>query len=141
VGSRRKGRAVTIQILYQLEMHETAVDQALEIFWENHQYPEAVQEFADSLVRGVFEHKEKIDEIIMARAKNWAFSRITPIDRNILRAAVYELLFRSDIPYKVTLNEAIELGKTFGSEKSGSFINGILDNVINTNADLKKKDS
>ena len=72
-------------------------------------------------------------------AKNWSLSRITPVDRCILRVAVYEMLHCPDIPYKVTLNEAIDLGKKFGTEKSGAFINGVLDNVLAQNPELDRK--
>jgi N utilization substance protein B len=76
------------------------------------------------------DNKEEIDDIIPKYLKNWKYDRILSIDRNILRIGVAELVFRDDIPYKVTINEAIELAKRFGDEKSGSFINGVLDNIV-----------
>jgi transcription antitermination protein NusB len=127
---RRKARAVTIQILYQLEMNMADIEHTLHLYWEKYNNPDDTRLFVDHQVKGIAEHKTRIDQIIKKTAKNWSFNRITPVDRSILREAVYELFYCPDIPTKVTLNEAIELGKKFGSEKSGAFINGILDNIL-----------
>jgi len=136
--SRRKSRELAVQILYQIEMTRSDPDTALSLFWKHYPQPETYKEFTTRIVKGAFEHKNKIDRCIKKTAVNWSLNRLTPVDRSILRAAVYELLFCPDIPYKVTLNEAIELGKKFGSEKSGSFINGVLDHIFKQNPDLKK---
>ena len=127
--SRRKGRSVAIQILYQLEMNGQDIEQNLPVFWEHNVCDDAVREFAERIARGVWQNREAIDGVIIETAKNWSLARIGPIDRSILRAAIYEILHCEDIPYKVTLNEAIELGKKFGCDKSGAFINGVLDSV------------
>jgi len=132
--SRRKGRSVAVQILYQLEMNGQDIEQNLPVFWEHHAHDDAVREFAERIARGVWQNRESIDTIIVDTTRNWSLKRIAPIDRNILRAAIYEILHCEDIPYKVTLNEAIELGKKYGCDKSGAFINGVLDSV----ADVKK---
>jgi len=136
---RRKSRQAVIQVLYQIEMSQDGADQALQLFWENYQKPDGLQDFVAGMVRGVLEHCKELDKVIAKTAANWSFSRLTPVDRSILREAVYEMLHCPDIPYKVTLNEAIELGKKFGSEKSGAFINGVLDNVYKQNPDIQKK--
>ena len=83
--------------------------------------------FSSLLIEGTWNKREYLDELISRHSENWSLSRMARVDRNILRMAVYELLFCDDIPPKVTLNEAIDLGKIYGSENSGSFINGILD--------------
>jgi N utilization substance protein B len=127
--SRRKGRSVAVQILYQLEMNGQDIEQNLPVFWEHHVYDDAIRDFAERIARGVLENRQSIDTLIVDTTKNWSLERIAPIDRNILRAAIYEILYCDDIPYKVTLNEAIELGKKYGSDKSGAFINGVLDSV------------
>ena len=132
--SRRKGRNVAVQILYQLEMNGQEIEQNLPVFWEHHQHSDDIKAFAERIARGVCENRESIDAVIVETARNWSLKRIAPIDRSILRAAIYEILHCDDIPYKVTLNEAIELGKKFGCDKSGAFINGVLDSV----AGLKK---
>ena len=86
-------------------------------------------EFAERIVLGVLEHREEIDRLIERYSENWRLERMTPIDRNLLRMAIFEFLYCDEIPPKVTLNEAVDLGKRFGSEESGSFINGILDRL------------
>jgi N utilization substance protein B len=87
--------------------------------------------FARELIDGVLDHQERIDTHIRAASENWELRRMPVIDRNILRLAVFELLFRQDIPPKVSINEAIELGKRYSTERSGAFINGILDHIKN----------
>jgi N utilization substance protein B len=136
---RRKSREFAIQILYQIEMNKSDAEHALQTFWENYHYPDDIKEFTNHLVKGTSEHRNQIDQMIVKTAKNWSFNRITPVDRNILREAIFEMFYCPDIPYKVTLNEAIELGKKFGSEKSGAFINGVLDNVLDQHSDIKKQ--
>ncbi len=138
MGKRRKSRAIAIQILYQLDMNKADPGGALLTFWKNNRHPDDIVEFTNRMVKGTTEHLDQIDRIIIKTSKNWSFNRITPVDRGILREAIYEILFCPDIPYKVTLNEAIELGKKFGSEKSGTFINGVLDNVLNQHSELRQ---
>jgi N utilization substance protein B len=88
-----------------------------------------VQSFAEALVRGVADKTAELDQIIQANAAHWSLARIAPVERNILRLAAYELLYRDDIPERVAINEAIELAKLYGSEESGAFVNGILDQI------------
>jgi N utilization substance protein B len=139
LGTRRKSREIAIQILYQFEMNRTDLDEGLKLFWAEHPNSKEVSGFAEYLVRGVDDNKDEIDSIIVNAASNWSLKRISPVDRGILREAIFEFIFCKDIPYKVSLNEAIEMGKKFSSEKSGSFINGILDSVVEKKPDLKKK--
>ena len=126
-------------MLYQVEMTGYKPEEAQQLYMNNFNPPGELRAFADKLVRGVCEQRAEIDKLIGKTAKNWSLSRITPVDRCILRTAVFEIIHCSDIPYKVTLNEAIELGKKFGTEKSGAFINGVLDNVLAQNPELEKK--
>ncbi len=137
--SRRKSRELAVQMLYQVEMTGYKPEEAQELYMNNFNPPGELRAFADKLVRGVCEQRAEIDKLISKTAKNWSLTRITPVDRCILRAAVFEIIHCTDIPYKVTLNEAIELGKKFGTEKSGAFINGVLDNVLAQNPELDKK--
>ncbi len=88
-------------------------------------------DFSDRIVKGVVQYHREIDVLIERYSENWRLNRIAPIDRTLLRMAIYELLYCEDIPPKVTLNEAVELGKEYGSEDSSSFINGILDRILN----------
>jgi N utilization substance protein B len=100
---------------------------------------ENVEGFAKVLVKGVIEHRSEIDQIIHKNAEHWTLNRMPIVDRNILRSSIFELLYLDEIPAKVTLNEAIEVAKRFGSEDSGKFVNGVLDNILQKNERLFQK--
>jgi N utilization substance protein B len=128
---RRKAREIALQILYGLDAQDVELDEAVALFWTNfdetnENISEEIKEFANELVEGTWKNRNKIDRLISGNSSNWTLGRMSRVDKSILRMAVYELLFCPDIPPKVTLNEAIDLGKIYGSENSGSFINGIL---------------
>jgi N utilization substance protein B len=125
--TRRKAREVTLQVLYELDVLNVDVNEAVELFWSNFEAPEETREFSSLLIEGTWNNREAIDTLISSCSENWSLARMSRVDKNILRMAVYELLYCHDIPPKVTLNEAIDLGKVYGSENSGAFINGILD--------------
>lgn len=127
MGTRRKAREVALQVLFQIDVSKVDVHEAIELFWNNFEAPENVRDFSTQLIEGSRERLIEIDAFIKSCSDNWSLTRMSRVDRNILRLAVYELVYCKDIPPKVTLNEAIDLGKDFGSENSGSFINGILD--------------
>ncbi len=129
MGRRRRARTLALMILYELEFRPGDAERVLKEFWQDHPTLPDVQAFADSLVRGTLEHREEIDRLIAANAAHWSLGRIAPVERNILRLAAHELLHRHDIPEKVAINEAIELAKLYGSEESGAFVNGILDQI------------
>jgi len=133
---RRKAREIALQVLYSLNFVNIDVDKALDLFWGNFAAPRAAKDFAASLVHGTWRHKEELDKLIAGCSDNWSLGRMSKVDISILRMASFEFLYCEDIPPKVTINEAIDLGKTFGSENSGSFINGILDAI---NLKLNKK--
>ena len=135
---RRKAREIALQVLYGLNFENIDVQKALDLFWSNFVAPKAAKEFAAFLVQGTCEHKEELDKLIAGCSDNWSLGRMSKVDISILRLAVFEFLYCDDIPPKVTLNEAVDLGKTFGSENSGSFINGILDAL---NLKLNKKNA
>jgi len=126
---RRKSREVALQVLYELDVLEIDAREGMELFWNHFEAPEEARSFAGLLIEGVWKNREQIDGMIGNCSENWSISRMSRVDKSILRMAVFELFHCSDIPPKVTLNEAIDLGKTFGSENSGSFINGILDAI------------
>jgi len=126
---RRKAREVALQVLYSLNFVDLDVDKALELFWGNFVAPKAAKEFAATLVSGTWGHREELDGLIAGCSDNWSLGRMSKVDISILRMAVFEFLYCDDIPPKVSINEAVDLGKTFGSENSGSFINGILDAI------------
>ena len=126
---RRKARELAVQVLFSLDFGNQSPEQAFELICKNFDANKKVREFSKELVLGVWENREKIDEEIRKVSKNWRLERMSRVDRAILRLATYELLFRDDIPPKVSINEAIELGKKFGDDNSYSFINGILDSI------------
>lgn len=119
-----------MQILYQMEAMGQSAREACEVFWKNFKPSDELKEFTEKLVKGVEDHREELDSLIERSSENWSIRRMARVDRNLLRIAVYELLYHPETPVKVAINEAIELGKKFGSEDSGPFINGVLDKVI-----------
>jgi N utilization substance protein B len=139
MGSRRKSRECALQLLYQMEMGGQSLQDAVSLFWQSHDADEDVRIFADQLVAGVNGHLDEIDEVLSVFSTNWKISRMASIDKNILRIAIYELIHCPDIPVKVTINEAVEIAKSFGTAESGAFVNGILDNVAKKYAAQKDK--
>jgi len=132
LGTRRRARELAVQILYQMEANPLDPPEALESFWQNVSASGQVKEFAARIVQGVHQYREDIDRFIGKYSEHWRLERIDRVDKNILRMGVFELLYCDDIPVKVALNEAIDLGKKFGTEESGAFINGILDKISKT---------
>ncbi len=137
MGRRRKARELVLQFLYQYDTlqetssEEISLDDLMGLFWRTHEMSseDEVRVFATTLMSGACRDIQEIDEIINSYSENWKISRMSKVDRNIIRMAVYELVYLNDIPAPVTINEAIELGKRYGTEESGAFINGILDRV------------
>ncbi|KAA0894046.1 transcription antitermination factor NusB [Oryzomonas rubra] len=131
MGIRREARELALQMLYALDANTTTgLRETLQTFREEqHETPANIREFAEGLVTGVQQHREAIDAAIKARSKNWALARMPRVDLNVMRLAVFELMFRNDIPKKVTINEAIEIARRFGDKDSPAFVNGILDEI------------
>jgi N utilization substance protein B len=154
MGIRRQARERAVQFLFQHDLNPPEdLDSMLEHFWtqqrpaviemldgkstwgEAKEIPPptvddlAVQQFGEPLVRGVLEHRDEIDKELSGMAFNWDLHRMAAVDRNVLRLAVYEMLFREDIPPVVTINEAVDIAKKFSTDESGKFVNGILDKI------------
>ena len=129
MGKRSKSREIALQVLYQIDVSNNDVEEAFNLFWHNFTPSEDLKDFSQIIVQGVYHHIEEIDAIIEHYSEHWRLKRMSIVDRNVLRSAIFELMFCADVPTKVVLNEAVELGKKFGSNKSGSFVNGILDKV------------
>lgn len=125
---RRKARELALQALYAIEIDPPGFKNS-ESFWGAFEAETHVLAFARELVQGVVANREELDRLISGKSKNWSLSRMAKIDLNILRLAAYELLHRPDIPKNVTINEAIEIAKLFGTEDSPAFVNGILDEI------------
>ncbi len=128
-GRRTKARERALQALYQIDVAAAGIDDALASFWKSFEPTEReVQQLAEQLVRGVAVDRRQVDDLIENVSTNWRLDRMAKVDRNVLRLATWELL-KGDAPVKVVINEAIELGKKYGSEQSGAFVNGVLDKV------------
>lgn len=138
MGSRRRSREIALQILFQMEVIQVSPEEGLNLYYEmaernedrEFNAPDSLRPFAELLVQGVFSHKTDIDQMIRSASEHWRLERMSFVDRNILRIALYEMLHCPDIPPKVSINEAVDLGKSYGSGDSSAFINGILDHVL-----------
>jgi N utilization substance protein B len=147
-GARRRGRELALKIIYSLYDREGLPENILRDFWENFRFSDdilgepleeftqpiqgEVRRFAEDLVFGVVEHLEEIDGIIEKFSTNWTLERMARVDLSILRLATFELLFRSEVPANVVMNEAIEIGKRYGTRETAAFVNGILDKISRT---------
>jgi N utilization substance protein B len=127
MGHRRKAREIALQVLYQIDISKIDVDESIALFRDNFGMPQELVEFSTQLIKSTLDHIKEIDALIKNCSEQWSLERMSTVDKNILRMAVCEFLYCGDIPPKVTLNEAIDIGKIYGSDNSGSFINGILD--------------
>lgn len=130
--NRKKSREKAMELLFSITLSKDSVEEAMEVFVDN--YEEDIKEldldYIKALLEGVEANKNEIDLIIERNLQNWKLDRISKINLTILRLGVYEIVFDENIPKKVALNEAIELGKVYSDEKSVSFINGVLDKVL-----------
>jgi N utilization substance protein B len=128
--SRRRAREYTLQILFQIDFKGREVSSNdFENFWLDKNESEDVKKFTEDLVKGTIKRLDEIDSRIEKIAENWVLKRMAAVDRNILRFAAYEILYRKDIPSAVSIDEAIEVAKKFSSSEAASFINGILDRL------------
>ena len=130
---RTRAREFALQVLYQIDITRQNCAAATANFWESSVAQEKIEEevkrFTEELVQGVARNLSQIDAAISKYATNWQLSRMAYVDRNILRLSSYELLFRSDVPPKVSINEAVELAKKYSTQEAAKFVNGVLDKV------------
>jgi N utilization substance protein B len=130
MGRRRQARELALQLLYELDVRgEAEPGPVIDAFWQRQEAPDDVRSFADALVRGVSAQRPKIDEIIGRFAEHWELDRMAVVDRNVLRAGIWELLWGVDVPPIVAINEALEIARRFSTEESARFINGLLDRI------------
>ncbi|HEV3457143.1 MAG TPA: transcription antitermination factor NusB [Thermoanaerobaculia bacterium] len=139
-GRRRTAREMAVQMLYQSDLGGSPLPHIFSTFdvseylsgdlGRHKRRVEDAFEYAQTLVRGTVDHREEIDSMIRGQADNWRLERMPAVDRNILRLAIYEMLYERDTPKLVVVDEAIELAKKFGSEQSGRFVNGLLDGLL-----------
>jgi transcription antitermination factor NusB len=135
---RTLAREIALQALYQHDLHQRMEEsgpgpslEELEPFIQEATDDPEVRQFTRTLLDGTLALRAQIDEKIVAAARNWKLSRIAPVDRSVLRLAIFELMSEQDVPPKVAINEAIELAKKYSTEQSGAFVNGILDRIYN----------
>ncbi|MEW5956738.1 MAG: transcription antitermination factor NusB [Chloroflexota bacterium] len=127
---RRRARSVALQTLYELDFTNHDLHTAFEARLQDRTLPEPAAAFAKSLVRGVQTYRTLLDNLVGELAPEWPIDQIAAIDRNVLRIAIYELLFSPEVPPKVAINEAVELAKMFGGESSPRFVNGVLGSLV-----------
>jgi N utilization substance protein B len=129
MGTRRQARELAMQALFYMDIRKDASEETLENFYGCFCSSKKSKPFFRKLVNGVLETKDQIDALVERFSQNWNISRMSCVDRNVMRIAVYEMLYCDDIPPKVSINEAVDIGKKFGTQESGAFINGIMDSI------------
>jgi len=134
VSARSKARKAALDLLYESDIRGRPVSEVLKARLIEVEYP--IREFTESLVAGVAEHRSRIDEIIGMRAKSWDLDRMPVLDRNILRLGAYEILWSTEVPVSVAIDEAVELAKTLSTEESPGYVNGVLGAIAEIRGDL-----
>lgn len=129
MSKRREGREAAVQYLYQLDIHGDVTADLRAEFWALREGTDKVRAFAEALVNGVLQHLKEVDQRISKYAQNFVIERLTVVDRNILRLAIFEMFYNLEVPPIVAINEAIEIAKRLGGQDSGKFVNGVLDKV------------
>jgi len=129
MGTRRQARELAMQALFYMDIRKDASEETLEYFCGCFCPSKKSRPFFRKLVNGVLGTKGQIDALVERFSQNWNISRMSCVDRNVMRIAVYEMLYCDDIPPKVSINEAVDIGKKFGTQESGAFINGIMDSI------------
>jgi N utilization substance protein B len=130
MGARRKARELALQMLFQHDMSGNTPEMIVTTFDDLQKSKPNTREFAVRIFQGTVDHMTEIDDMIQAQAENWRLSRMAVVDRNIIRMSVYEFMHENDTPKLVIIDEAIEIAKKFGTQKSPQFINGILDGIL-----------
>ena len=131
MGKRRRARELAVQVLFHLEFNPSDPGESFDLLCRSFSPPKEIRAFSKELVLGVWENKGNLDTLIRQASRNWRIERMSRVDRNILRVAVFEVLYMGEIPPKVSIDEAVELGKKYGTEDSGAFVNGVLDHIYN----------
>lgn len=136
MATRRRAREVIVQVLFQRDLNpDSDIDAELKFIRSRLRSKTSIVSFAEQLLNGIRNHQIEIDESLQKTAENWKLSRMAATDRSILRMAAYEILFCTETPHRVAINEAIELAKRYGTNNSFQFVNGILDQLSNSMAE------
>ena len=129
MGARRSGREAALQMLFQIEASGVDADKAITLFWRNFEADPEGRVYADEAIRGIVPLLPELDAMISAASSNWRIERMTRVDRNLLRLGAWELAHRKDVPRAVVLDEAVELAKSYGTDESSAFVNGVLNEI------------
>jgi len=135
MAGRHEAREWAVQFLFQRDFNKEDLDAELSEFWKEKSFSKKAHDFAEELIRGVEAHGPELDALIMKYAEHWDLDRMGAVDRNAMRVGLFEMLYRSDIPPVVSINEAVEIAKALSGRESGKFVNGILDRA---SKDLKR---
>ena len=138
MSSRRQSRIAAMQMLYQIQLTTMPVKVVMERFWQSQETSSELRPFATQLVEGTTTHLEAIDTLLQNTSKNWKLHRMPIVDLSILRCATYEILYLNDVDPATSINEAIEIAKSYSTPDSPKFINGILDNIRKTHENASK---
>jgi len=130
---RRTARELAFKLLFQIEIQKSDIDEQIENFFDENEVEEKQKEYILDVVKGTKKEVAEIDNMVGKYLKGWKLGRLSKTDLSILRLAVYEILKREDIPQNVSINEAVELAKTYGTEESAAFINGVLGQLVKEN--------
>jgi N utilization substance protein B len=134
MGTRRRARELALQLLYQFELMDASPEEMQAGFEEWRNASDSVREIADALLRGTLSRIDELDEELRRQTTHWRLERLAAVDRNILRLAMYELVYQTDTPHAVVIDEAIEIAKKYGTKDSGRFVNGVLDGFVKRRA-------
>ncbi|MEW5735191.1 MAG: transcription antitermination factor NusB [Thermodesulfobacteriota bacterium] len=129
MGKRRRARELAMQALFFLDFSTSPPEEALDLFVKEHPPPQGAEDFFFALTRGVIAYRDDLDRTIARHSQHWKLSRMSAVDRNLLRVAVFEMTRGKDVPAKVAINEAVDIGKLYGTDDTGGFLNGILDSI------------
>lgn len=127
---RRRARERALQFLFEVDLSGSRWEEVLPTFWSIHPSRPPVRQYADELIEGTFVHMAEIDDRLAETVDNWSLDRVAPVERNVLRIAAFELIYRGDVPAKVVINEGIDVAKKFADDRSGKFVNGVLDKLM-----------
>ena len=131
IRKRTKSRELALQFLYQYDLRGNEILDSIDDFLKESAKEPEIKDYCIKLIEGTIKNRKTIDEKISKQARNWSIYRMPVIDRNVLRLAIFEME-QNEVPMPVIINEAIELGKKFSTEQSGSFINGLLDKIFSS---------
>jgi len=140
MGQRRKARELALKTLYLTDTTKISIEEAKQIILYGNQLDEKILQFMEKILQGTTENKNQIDSLISKYTKNWEISRMSTVDRNILRIGTYEIIKTPETPISVIIDEAVEIAKTYSTSDSGKFVNGILDKIKNERKEINKKE-